>query len=40
MPYRKAHTKTIKSKDTCTGKKTVKVKSSMTKQAKRPKKRK
>jgi hypothetical protein len=40
MPYRKGHTRTIKAKGTALGKKTIKVKSTMTKQAKRPKKRK
>ena len=40
MPFRKSHTRTIKAKGTCFGKKTVKVKSTMTKQAKTPKKRK
>ena len=40
MPYRKAYTKTIKSTRSCTGRISVRVKSSMTKQAKSPRKRK
>jgi hypothetical protein len=40
MPYRKGHTRTVKSKKSCIGRITVKVKSTMTKQAKRPRKRK
>lgn len=40
MPYRKGHTRVIKAKGTCLGKRTVKVKSSMTRKPKSSKKRK